>query len=89
MNNKPTYEELEKMVQELEIKALSHKPLEGGQRENEARISLAHDFADAGTWEWDLQTNDNFWSDKIWDLYEIEPHSCIPLIGYLMHPVDQ
>lgn len=28
--------------------------------------------------KWDLGTNENFWSDELWALYGLEPHSCEP-----------
>lgn len=47
-------------------------------RETTARLRLALQAADAGLWEWDLRTNANFWSDEVWPLYGLEPHSCEP-----------
>ncbi len=47
-------------------------------RESEARRALALDAAQAGTWEWDLATGRNLWSDELWKLYALEPHSCEP-----------
>jgi PAS domain S-box-containing protein len=31
-----------------------------------------------GSWEWDMKTNSNKWSDEIWELYGLEKNSCIP-----------
>jgi PAS domain S-box-containing protein len=44
-------------------------------RDSEARLRLAQDAAKAGTWEWNLNTNENFWSDEIWPLYGLEHNS--------------
>ncbi len=44
----------------------------------EERLRLALQAASAGTWEWDLRTNENTWSDELWALYGIQPHSCRP-----------
>ncbi|HET6439213.1 MAG TPA: PAS domain S-box protein, partial [Anaeromyxobacter sp.] len=41
-------------------------------RSSEARLRLALDAAQAGTWEWDLRTNKNTWSDGLWELYGLE-----------------
>jgi PAS domain-containing protein len=41
-------------------------------------LRLAHEAAHSGTWEWDLQTNRNVWSDELWSLYGLAPHSCEP-----------
>jgi PAS domain S-box-containing protein len=56
----------------------AHAQAEESLRESEARLRLAQDAANAGTWEWDLQTNRNFWSEELWKLYGLEPHSCEP-----------
>jgi len=41
--------------------------------ESEERLRLAQDAANAGTWEWDLTTNANYWSDKVFLLYGLDP----------------
>ncbi len=43
-------------------------------RESEARLHLAQRAAKAGTWEWDLRTNENTWSPELWRLYGYEPY---------------
>ncbi|MGD9947205.1 MAG: PAS domain S-box protein [Desulfobulbus sp.] len=45
---------------------------------SEQRRKLALEAAQAGTWEWDLTTNKNYWSDELWSLYGLEPYSCSP-----------
>jgi PAS domain S-box-containing protein len=40
--------------------------------ESAERFRRAQDAANAGTWEWDLPTNRNFWSEKVWDLYGLD-----------------
>ncbi len=50
-------------------------------RSNEARLRLALDAAKSGTWEWDLKTNKSMWSDEVWALYGLAPHSCEPCIA--------
>ena len=47
-------------------------------RDNEFRLRLAQDAARSGHWEWHLQSNSNYWSEEIWALYGILPHSCSP-----------
>jgi PAS domain S-box-containing protein len=46
--------------------------------ESEARLRLALDAAKGGVWEWNLETNENIWSEELWKLYGLEPHSCDP-----------
>ena len=40
--------------------------------QSEQRLRLAQDAAHAGTWEWHLETDKNFWSDELWSLYGLE-----------------
>lgn len=40
---------------------------------SEARAHLAMESARAGTWEWDLTTNRNHWSEELWKLYGLSP----------------
>ena len=56
----------------------ARKQAEEALRQSEARRALALDAAQAGTWEWDLATGRNTWSDKLWRLYGLEPHSAEP-----------
>ncbi|NTV45617.1 MAG: PAS domain S-box protein [Chlorobiales bacterium] len=42
---------------------------------NKMRLHLAMESANAGTWEWDLRTNENIWSEEIWKLYGLRPNS--------------
>ncbi|MDR3573454.1 MAG: PAS domain S-box protein [Anaerolineaceae bacterium] len=45
-------------------------------REDEARLHLALDAAKGGVWEWNLETNENIWSEELWKVYGLEPHCC-------------
>ncbi len=38
-------------------------------------LGLALSASYAGTWEWNLATNENRWSDQLWTLYGIENHT--------------
>ncbi len=44
----------------------------------EGRARLAMDAAKAGTWEWELDSGKNVWSEELWGLFGIPPHSCEP-----------
>ncbi len=68
------------------------KRAEDALRESEARLRLAYEAANAAAWEWDLLTNRNIWSDEIWELYGLEPHSCEPSYEAwrrIIHPDDR
>lgn len=40
---------------------------------SEQRAHLAMELARAGTWEWDLTSGRNHWSEELWTLYGLEP----------------
>ncbi len=52
------------------------KRAEESLRESELRRGLALDAAQAGTWEWELATGHNTWSEELWRLYGLSPNSC-------------
>jgi PAS domain S-box-containing protein len=59
---------------------------------NNERLHLALDSANSGAWEWNLLTNKNIWSDELWKLYGLEPHSCVPSYEswrQTIHPDDR
>ena len=61
-------------------------------RENASRLRLALDAAKAGTWEWDLKTHCNIWSDEVYRLYGLQPASCEPSFATWLgtiHPRDR
>ena len=56
------------------------------------RLSLAMDAAKAGTWEWNVHTGENIWSEELWKVYGIEPYSCRPSYEAwrnIVHPLDR
>ena len=68
------------------------KQAEEALRQREEWLRLAHDAAHSGAWEWDLPTNRNIWSDELWKLYGLEPHSCEPSYAAwrdVVHPDDR
>jgi len=40
------------------------------------RLRLVMAKAGAGSWEWDVVSNENLWSDELWQLYGLKPYSC-------------
>ncbi|NTW36607.1 MAG: PAS domain S-box protein, partial [Syntrophobacteraceae bacterium] len=68
------------------------KRAEEERRRLEEQRRLAQEAANAGSWEWDLRTNENFWSEELWKLYGLEPHSCRPSYEawcQTIHPQDR
>ncbi|WP_197491390.1 CheR family methyltransferase [Methylomonas methanica] len=60
-------------------------------RESEQRVRLAMDAARGGSWEWELATNRNYWSDDLWALYNIPYGSVEPCYASwrkTVHPDD-
>jgi PAS domain S-box-containing protein len=47
-------------------------------RSNEARLRVALDAANSGTWEWDLHRNEYTWSEEVWRLYGLDPQDGNP-----------
>jgi PAS domain S-box-containing protein len=61
-------------------------------RENEARLRQALSAAKSGTWEWNLETNKNVWSEELWEVYGLEPYSVEPSYDAWLatiHPDDR
>jgi PAS domain S-box-containing protein len=59
---------------------------------SERRLRLAQDAARAGTWEWDVLTNQNYWSAEVFKLYGLEVGGCEPsheAWRQAVHPVDR
>jgi PAS domain S-box-containing protein len=85
-------DELEKTNLEVKKEITERKQVEQALKESEQRLHLAQEAANAGTWEWDLKTNKNYWSEEIWKLYGLEPHSCEPSYdtwAQTIHPDDR
>lgn len=66
------------LLMEAVWKVTERMKAEQALRNSEERLKRALNAAKAGTWEWDLQTNENFWSDELWKLYELDPKTTKP-----------
>lgn len=53
--------------------ALLRLQAEAALRQSEERLRLAQESAKAGSWEWNLATNENVWSPELWRLYRLDP----------------
>ncbi len=68
------------------------KQTEVALRESELRRGLALDAAKAGTWEWELASGHNIWSEELWRLYGLNSDSCAASYEtwrQTMHPEDR
>ncbi|MDO8941245.1 MAG: CheR family methyltransferase [Methylicorpusculum sp.] len=60
-------------------------------RESEQRVRLAMDAVMGGSWEWELATNRNYWSDELWGFYNLPYGSVEPCYASWLktvHPDD-
>ncbi len=76
----------------ISMDVTDQRQAESALRENEQRLRLALDSAHAGTWEWHLESNQNFWSDEIWALYGMSFGSVEPSYAawrQTVHPLDR
>jgi len=59
---------------------------------NERRFSEAQKIAHIGIWEWNLVTNEKYWSDEMYRIYGLNPQESVPnynvFLNYV-HPDDR
>jgi PAS domain S-box-containing protein len=70
----------------------AHAQAERTLRESEERLRMAHEAAHSGAWGWDLGTNENVWSEELWKVYGLDPHSVKPSYEawlQIVHPDDR
>ena len=68
------------------------KRVESQLREKNTRFTQALEATHAGVWEVILETNENIWSDEIWELYGLEQGDNKPsheLWQHSVHPLDR
>jgi len=74
------------------IDITERKKTEIALSESKVKLNQALDAARAGTWEWNIETNENIWSDEIWPLYGlIQNHEkpSFQLWANSIHPDDR
>ncbi len=55
------------------------------------RLSKAQKMAHVGNWEWDIVTNELYWSEEVYRIYGVNPEEYVPTfesVGKAMHPDD-
>jgi two-component system, cell cycle sensor histidine kinase and response regulator CckA len=83
--------ELAKTNEQLEEEIEERKKAEEALRESEQRLLKAQEVARMGFLDWNLKTNDMYWSDEIYNLYGIKRQhkkSNIERTMELVHPDD-
>ena len=60
-------------------------------RESEARLRLALDASNAGTWSWDAATNTSDWDHRYHEMYGLDPHDPRSFEAWIarVHPEDR
>jgi signal transduction histidine kinase/HAMP domain-containing protein len=84
--------ELGLLAHSLDQMADSLQEREQDLRRSADRLQLAIDAANAAAWEWDMRTSESFWSDEMWVLYDLQPHSQPPSYEtwlQTVHPGDR
>jgi len=65
------------------------KRAEQAEQDANNRLRLAMEAANAGSWEWNPATNENSWSETIWELYGLDPAlhpACYESWRHAVHP---
>ncbi len=77
--------------QEAETRELLRRT-EQSLRQSEARLMRAQKIAGMGSWEWNIQTGEIYWSDELFHIFGLEPASQpkieIDWVFSLVNPVD-
>ncbi len=60
------------------------KKSEDTLRLSEARLRVAQQIAHVGNWDWDLSTNQVFWSDELYRIYGYQPREIAPDYGLVV-----
>jgi diguanylate cyclase (GGDEF)-like protein/PAS domain S-box-containing protein len=63
------------------------KEAEEALRRSEARLAEAQRIAHLGSWEWDLRTDEVWWSDETYRIYGFEPEAFVSTFEKLMEVV--
>ncbi len=71
MMDKPTYEELDHKVKDLEEEALKRQLVEEALRQSEQRLSLALQATSDGIWDWDIRNGRTYASARCGEIFGI------------------
>jgi PAS domain S-box-containing protein len=84
--------ELEAANRQLQEEIRERKLKEEGLRKSEERLSEAQRIAHMGNWDWDIVTNDLYWSPEIYRIFGFEPNefgATYPAFLERVHPDDR
>ncbi|NTU87643.1 MAG: PAS domain-containing protein [Chlorobiaceae bacterium] len=74
---KPVYEKNNKINRYIGtiIDVTESKQIEIALSQSKTRLNQALEATNAGIWEWNVKSDQVFWSDRVWSLYGMEPDS--------------
>ncbi len=84
--------ELEQANQALEKEVQERKRAEGELQKTNSRFSEAQRIARIGSWEWNMETGEQLWSDETYRILGYSPGEIIPCFrefSGLVHPEDK
>jgi PAS domain S-box-containing protein len=73
MTDKPTYEELERRIQELEQAEAKRKRMAEALQRSEALLNATEQLSKVGGWEWNIEKQSMFWTNEVYRIHEFEP----------------
>lgn len=79
-------------IQSVGCDITERRAMEEALRHSEAHLRLAMGAAPLGTWEWDIASDRLTWSENLWRLFGLVPHSCplnFSLFAAAVHPDDR
>lgn len=68
------------------------KRAEEAVRQSEARLAAAQRIARLGSWDWDIVTDELYWSDEVYRIFGVQPHEFSPTYQKFLgtvHPDDR
>ena len=80
------------VIEGLIYDVTERKGAEESVRRSEAALAEAERMAHLGSWEWDVRTDEVWWSDETYRIYGFEPRQLLPTVeGFLrvVHPDDR
>jgi PAS domain S-box-containing protein len=92
MDKKPTYDDLEAKISELESELDRLKEVESTLEKERYYLDQAQDIGGMGTWEVDLRTNHLHWTPQMYKMFDIPMEEGIELgevLSNLLHHEDQ
>ena len=80
------------LYHQVQLELTERNRTEAALRFSEQRLQLVIDATNDGIWDWDLENNTLFWSDRVYDLLNLDPNDVTPnleLFYQLIHPEDR